>query len=74
MLPKKTEQMEKICGNCRYHNAYNYPDQVFCFAKFADPKKNPAVSIFSTCEDWENKVQDCFCLEDARRKQVKKSK
>jgi len=71
-MTKKSERMRKICGNCRYHNAYNYPDSVFCFALFAE-KKNPVVSILSTCDEWEGKLQECYCLEDylKRRKSTK---
>jgi len=72
-MSKKSGRMEKICGNCRYHNAYEYPDRVFCFAKFGE-RENPVVSIFYCCDEWENQLQDCFCLEDAMKKKGKKTK
>jgi hypothetical protein len=70
-MPKKPEQMDRVCGNCRYHNAYDYPDTVFCFAKFSN-KEKAVVSILSSCDEWENKLQECCCLEDHLKKQGKK--
>jgi hypothetical protein len=70
-MPKKSEKMERICGNCRYHNTYNYPDDVFCFAKFAE-RENPVVSIVYGCDEWESKLQECYCLEDYLKKHGKK--
>lgn len=70
-MPQKSAPMQKICGNCRYHNTYEYPDIVFCFAKFSH-RESPVVSIFDSCDQWENKVQECFCLEDALKKQGKR--
>ena len=72
-MPKKAANMDKVCGNCRYHNAYEYPDYVFCFNKFSD-REYPRFSIFDFCEQWENKLQECFCLEDALKKRGKKIK
>ncbi len=71
-MPKKTEE-KKVCGNCRYHNAYKYPDTVFCFAKFSD-RKEPVISIFDSCDEWESKLQECYCLEEALAKRNKKQK
>lgn len=73
-MSKKSKNMDKICGNCRYHNTYEYPDYVFCFAKFADRKKKATLSIFETCDEWEGQLQGCFCLEDALKKRGKKIK
>jgi len=70
---KKTEHMRKICGNCRYHNAYQYPDSVFCFAKFARRKKS-VVSILFSCSEWESKLQECNCLEDYLKRHKKSTK
>lgn len=72
-MPKKSEQTRKVCGNCRYHNAYEYPDQVFCFDRFAN-RKNPVVSILFSCEGWEEKLQECFCLDNSTSKPKKKAK
>jgi len=69
-VKKKSEQMSKVCGNCRYHNAYDYPSSVFCFAKFAR-RENAVVSILSSCDEWEGKLQDCYCLEDHLKKSKK---
>lgn len=72
-LTKTAQQTRKVCGNCRYHNAYDYPDVVFCFDRFAQRKK-PAVSILFGCSSWENKLQDCNCLEDYMKKHKKDAK
>ncbi len=72
-MTKDAARMRKVCGNCRYHNTYAYPDSVFCFARFAD-RKNPVVSILFSCDEWENKLQDCYCLEDYLKKRRKKAK
>jgi len=72
-MSKKTGHKSTVCGNCRYHNTYKYPDQVFCFARFSK-RENPVVSIFHHCDEWESKLQDCFCLEDSLRKRGKKAK
>lgn len=70
-MTKKSESNEKICGTCRYHNTYEYPHTVFCFARFSE-RQNPVVSIYQTCKEWEVKVQDCYCLQDASKKDKKK--
>lgn len=62
-MTKTAGRMRKVCGNCRYHNTYEYPDKVFCFGRFAD-QKNSVVSILFSCDEWENKLQECHCLED----------
>jgi len=73
-LSRKTGQMRKVCGNCRYHNTYKYPDQVFCFARFSH-RENPVVSVwFDHCNEWESKLQECFCLEDSLKKRGKRTK
>jgi len=66
-MPKKSSHMDKVCGNCRYHNTYEYPDRVFCFARFSG-RENPVFSVFDSCDEWENKLQECFCLEDALKR------
>jgi len=72
-MKKKSEGNRKVCGNCRYHNAYQYPGLVFCFWKFTERKKS-AVPILFTCSDWEQQVQECNCLEDYLKKHKKNTK
>jgi len=72
-MTKASQKTRKICGNCRYHNTYDYPDSVFCFARFTE-RKNPVVSILFGCDEWENKLQECNCLEDYGKKSKKKAK
>jgi len=72
-MTKAARQMRKVCGNCRYHNTYEYPEKVFCFVRFGD-RKDPAVSILFSCNEWENRLQDCYCLEDYLKRHKKSSK
>jgi hypothetical protein len=62
---------KKVCGNCRYHNTYDYPSQIFCFVKF-QKRDNPVVSTLGHCDEWEYKEQECFCLEDTLKRNKKK--
>jgi hypothetical protein len=64
---------DRFCGNCRYHNSYNYPDQSFCFVKF-QKLENPVVSTLDCCDQWTFKPQECFCLDDMLKKHEKKTK
>jgi hypothetical protein len=52
---------------------YEYPDKIFCFAKF-QRRENPVVSTLDCCEEWESKLQDCFCLDNTLKKYEKKSR
>jgi hypothetical protein len=67
-LEKEFNLKKKYCGNCSYHNTYEYPDRIFCFFKFQN-KDNPIVSVFDCCDTWEFKTQECYCLKDALKKQ-----
>jgi hypothetical protein len=72
MVKNEVDIKEKgrFCGNCRYHNAYNYPDQNFCFLKFQN-RENPVVSALDYCPEWLFKPQECFCLDELVRKKKK---
>jgi len=74
-----TKEKQKFCGNCGNHNAYNYPDQVFCTRRFSK-NINPVVqtlwccgewnpsSVVQTlwcCEEWNPSSQECYCVEEA---------
>jgi len=69
-LKEAVSSEKKICGNCRYHNTYDYPDKIFCFVKF-QKMVNPVVSILDSCDEWEYKPQECYCLEDSSKKSEK---
>lgn len=70
---KKVASSEKrFCGNCRYHNTYDYPNRVFCFVKF-QKLSNPIVSTLDNCDEWEYKHQECFCLQDALKRNKEKT-
>lgn len=72
-MTKEIQNTKRVCGNCRYHNAYNYPDKIFCFSRF-NKQENPVISVFDSCDEWENKLQDCYCLEDTLSKRRTKTK
>jgi len=71
-LKKVVKSGKRFCGNCRYHNAYDYPDRIFCFVKF-QKLGNPVVSALDHCDEWEYNPQECFCLEDTIKKNKKKA-
>jgi hypothetical protein len=59
---------KKFCGNCTSHNAYSYPDQVFCTKRFLK-KKEAIVQTLWCCEEWHPNTQECRCVRDALEKQ-----
>jgi hypothetical protein len=61
-------QEGKFCGNCDSHNAYSYPDRVFCSTRYSEGK-NPIVDTLWGCEDWSPVSQKCYCVREAQRKQ-----
>jgi hypothetical protein len=65
---KEKSNAEKFCGNCTSHNAYSYPDQVFCTRRFLK-NKNAIVRTLWCCEEWMQSAQECNCIEDAKKKQ-----
>jgi hypothetical protein len=65
-MRKKDEEQPRFCGNCNCHNAYNYPEQVFCMLRFRK-NKNPVVETLWRCEEWNLNSQECHCIEDAHK-------
>jgi hypothetical protein len=57
----------KYCGNCGSHNAYDYPDKVFCGTRFSQDK-DPVVDTLWCCEQWSPSGQECYCVREAMRK------
>ncbi len=68
-MEKTLESKGRFCGNCRYHNVYQYPDLIFCFLRYQQ-HLGPVISTFECCEQWELKPQECFCVEEALKKRV----
>jgi hypothetical protein len=66
-MKDESEEKRKFCGNCGSHNAYHYPEQVFCTMRFLK-NKEPIVETLWHCEDWHLNSQGCRCIEDATRK------
>jgi len=58
-LKEIVKLQDKCCGNCKYHNAYQYSNTIFCFAKFEN-NESPVKRIFDVCNEWELKEQACF--------------
>lgn len=63
-MRKKAAAKQKFCGNCTSHNAYNYPNQVFCTRRFLK-NKNPIVQTLWCCEEHYPSAQECNCIRDA---------
>ena len=69
---KQAEPEKKYCGNCRYHDVYQYPDLIFCFVRYG----RNLDSVYPTlgyCELWEKKTQECFCIEEALKNERRKT-
>ena len=67
-MKEKAKGEKRYCGNCGNHNAYNFPDQIFCTRRFSD-NKDPVVQTLWCCQDWNPSSQDCYCIEEAIKKQ-----
>jgi hypothetical protein len=65
---RENAKNEKFCGNCTSHNAYNYPDQVFCTRRFLN-SKDAVVQTLWCCEEWRANLQECNCVRDAKERQ-----
>lgn len=65
---KQKNKDERYCGNCTSHNAYNYPDQVFCTRRFLK-NQNAVVATLWCCDEWISNAQECNCIRDAKEKQ-----
>jgi len=70
-MKEKAKTERRFCGNCGNHNAYNYPDQIFCTKRLSD-NKDPVVQTLWCCEDWNPSSQECYCVEEAIKKQNSK--
>lgn len=64
---KKTIDKTRYCGNCASHNAYNYPDEIFCGKRLEDGE-DPVVGTLWQCGDWRSSSQECHCVEEALKK------
>jgi len=56
----------KFCGNCTSHNAYSYPNKVFCTRRFLK-NKNPIVRTLWRCKEYYPSAQECNCINDAKK-------
>ena len=57
---------QKFCGNCDSHNAYDYPDRVFCSTRYGQ-HKDPIVDTLWCCDEWNSVSQECYCVREAMR-------
>ena len=60
---KRVETENRLCGNCSSHNPYEYPDKIFCSARYAE-SKNPIVDTLWSCEMWTPATQKCYCIRE----------
>lgn len=65
-METKREIKEKYCGNCSYHNVYEFPSKIFCTYRLAKGL-DPIISTLWCCENWQPSVDDCFCVEAAKK-------
>jgi hypothetical protein len=70
-MKEKARAENRFCGNCGNHNAYNFPDQIFCMKRFSD-NKDPVVQTLWCCGDWNPSSQECYCIEEAIKNQKSK--
>ena len=63
-MRKEINLEKKFCGNCKWHNVYNYPNFIFCFERYMD-HKDPVMSTLDCCEGWEPHNAECFCVKEA---------
>lgn len=68
---KKSSSKSRFCGNCHYHDAYEYPDFILCKQRYPT-NKNFIVSTLGCCDKWTPHSQECFCVKEALEKQNKK--
>jgi hypothetical protein len=66
-MKREASEEQKFCGNCGSHNAYEYPDRVFCSKRFGEDK-NPIVETLWCCENWNPSSQECYCVKEAMAK------
>jgi hypothetical protein len=66
MMLDKNER-RSFCGNCDSHNAYDYPEKVFCSTRYGQGK-DPIVHTLWCCKDWNQVTQECYCVREAQRK------
>ena len=71
-MPNK-DSKAKFCGNCDSHNAYDYPEKVFCSTRYAQ-NKDPIVRVLWFCDEWNRISQECYCVREALHKSHGNSK
>ena len=70
-MDEKRLAPERCCGNCRWHDTYQYPDVIFCFLRY-EKREDAILSVFDCCKYWTPDLQECFCIKDALRKREKR--
>jgi len=69
---KKSGSRSRFCGNCYYHDAYEYPVFIICKFRYFN-SDDFIVPTLGWCEKWTPDTQECFCVEEALKKQNKDS-
>ncbi|MEM3699532.1 MAG: hypothetical protein QXL57_01510 [Candidatus Bathyarchaeia archaeon] len=62
---------QKFCGNCGNHNAYEYPEKIFCSKRYSK-NEDPIVETLWCCPEWNPSSQECYCVEEALNRRNKK--
>ncbi|MDH5419792.1 MAG: hypothetical protein OEX06_05610 [Candidatus Bathyarchaeota archaeon] len=72
IIRKKSKSKSRFCGNCHYHNMYEYPVLIFCSLRYQN-SNDFIVPTLGCCEKWTPDSQECFCVEEAMKKRNKNS-
>lgn len=59
---------KKVCGNCLYHAAWDYPRTVFCERRFLDNGGEVIRETVDSCEEW-MPTDACNCVRDYAKTQ-----
>lgn len=64
---KKSYRQKRYCGDCASHNAYNYPNEIFCGRRLENGE-DPVADTLWHCKEWHPSSQECHCVEEALKK------
>ena len=72
IIRKKSKSKSRFCGNCHYHNMYEYPVLIFCSLRYQN-SNDFIVPTLGCCGKWTPDAQECFCVKEAMKKRNKNS-
>ena len=72
IIKKESRSKSKFCGNCYYHDMYEYPNLILCRLHYEN-SKDFIFPTLGSCGKWAPDSQECFCVEEAMKKRKKNS-